>query len=468
MKKYFLLIFILSFFRLSFAQSIGDRAVPSSDPSQKYNGVGGGLGASIFQGKPFLLLTAGTQFEAWQTLGVGIDGYIRIGSDGKLRKEDFDDWYDALRWISYIRIGHPGEDLYARIGGLNNITLGHGTIVDNYSNNSSYDDRRIGLIGRIDMGFLGGEAFTSDVLVNNGILAGRGFIRPFQITPVLGSTWFFKNIEFGATASYDFNPDAVRIVPNRAPFVADTTIISDEGDTTHSRVIRSDSAPVSSPLTVYGVDASVMVWKSENLEGRIYGDYVKIIGFNEGFVFGARSSFIIDSSTLVDLRLERYLFKNHFLPNYYNSFYERERFNNDINTLSYITKATRLADTSSGEGNGFKFGGFFNFSDKVQVGITYAHLDNRRYSDLMQISLTFPHLWWRFFGAINYIRSNIESPKDYFGFDQNTLASARLSFQPFRFLTLNLLARWTFTRDANDHVSTQYIIEPKAVFVARF
>ena len=166
MKKYLFPIFFFCMIGAVHAQNLGDLAHATSDPSQKYNGIGGGLGASIFQGRPFLLLNAATQFELWHQLGVGIDGYVRIGSDGKLRKEDFDDWYDALRWISYIRIGHPGEDLYARIGGLNDITLGHGTIVDNYTNNSSYDDRRIGLIGRMDMGLFGGEAFTSDVLMN--------------------------------------------------------------------------------------------------------------------------------------------------------------------------------------------------------------------------------------------------------------------------------------------------------------
>jgi hypothetical protein len=463
MKKFLFPIFFFCLIRIGFSQSLSDQAKASPDPSQKYNGVGGGLGASIFNGKPYLLINTAWQDEFWNTLGFMLDGYIRIGTDGKLRKEDYDSWYSALRWIDYIRYGHPGEDLYARIGGLNNVSIGHGTIVDNYSNNSSYDDRKIGLIGRADMGLFGGEGFTSDVLLNKGLIAGRGFIRPFQLTPLLGSSWFFKNIELGGTASYDFNPDAVRIIPNHPPWVLR---ISDSTGTRDSVIM--DSAHVSSPLKIYGVDASVMVWQSANVEGKIYGDFVKIIDFNQGFVFGARSSFLLDSSTLVDLRVERYLFKNHFLPNYYNSFYERDRYEDDVDTLSYITKATRLADTSSGEGNGFKFGSFFNFSDVVQIGVTYAHLDNVRYADLLQIGLTFPHLWWKFYGAINYIRQNIDGPKDYFGIDQNTLASARLSFQPWKFLILNLLARWTFTRDANNHVATQSIIEPKAVFIARF
>jgi hypothetical protein len=468
MKKYFFLIFFFFCLPLGFSQSLSDLAKPASDPSQKYNGIGGGLGASIFNGKPYLLINTAWQDEFWHTFSFMLDGYIRIGSDGKLRKEDFDSWYDALRWIDYIRLGHPGEDLYARIGGLNNASLGHGTIVDNYSNNSSYDDRRVGFIGRLDLGLFGAEGLSSDLRVDQGLVAARGFVRPFQITPVLGSMWFFRNIELGGTASYDFNPDAVRIVPNHYPFDTVYHVPADDGTLHDSIAILKDSAHIASPLKIYGVDASVMVWQNQNVEGRIYGDFMKIIDFNQGYVLGARSSFMLDSTTLVDLRVERYLFKNHFLPNYYNSFYERDRFNNDNDTLSYLTKATRLADTSSGNGNGFKFGGFINLNDRIQVGITYAHLDNLHHADLLQVNLTFPHLWWKFYGAINYQRENIETVKDFFGMDENTLASARLSFQPWKFLVLNLIARWTFTRDANNHVVTQSIVEPKAVFIARF
>src|SRR5438477_1489234 len=155
MKKYLFPIFFFCLSHTGFAQNLSDQAKPAPDPSQKYSGAGGGIGSSIFKGKPYLLLNAAFQHDFWNTFGIGIDGYIRIGSDGKFRKEDFDDWYDALRWISYIRVGHPGEDLYARIGGLNNLSLGHGTIVDNYSNNSSYDDRKVGLIVRLDIGVFG-------------------------------------------------------------------------------------------------------------------------------------------------------------------------------------------------------------------------------------------------------------------------------------------------------------------------
>ncbi len=450
------------------SQSLGDKATPTPDPSQKYNGFGGGLGASIFNGKPYLLIAIKPQYEFWGTLGIGIDGNLRFGRDGKFRKEDFNTAYDVLRWINYIRIGHPGEDLYARIGGINNVSLGHGTIVDNYTNNSSYDARRVGLVGRIDLGFAGAEGLSSDILLNKSLIAGRGFARPFELIPVIGKLWFFRNFEIGATASFDFDSNATRIIPNHEPYVRDFKVLNGD-QLTDSLAILRDSVKLKSPFAIYGVDLGMMVWQSEKVEGKIYGDYVRIANFNDGLIVGARTSFLVDSTTFIDLRLERDFYRNRFIPNYYNSFYERERFNDDISPYDYLTKTTKLSDTSGGNGNGFKAGAYVDFSDMVQAGLTYKHLDNLRHNDILTVSLTFPNIWWTFYGALDYQRRNIDGPGDYFGFDDNTQAAARLSAQPFKFLTLTLIARWSWTRDPEtNHVSRQTIIEPKANVILRF
>ncbi len=449
------------------AQNLGDRAQPASDPSQKYNGVGGGLGASIFNGKPYLLVAVRPQYEFWGMLGIGIDGNLRLNADGKFRKEDFSTFYSYLRWINYIRYGHPGEDMYIRLGGLTNVSLGHGTIVDNYSNNSSYDDRKIGLVGRADVGFVGVEGVSSDILLNKSLIAARGFTRPFHLVPGLANVWFFRSIEFGATASLDFDSNATRIIPNHEPYVRHYTVYN--GDkASDSLVILRDSAHIAAPLAIFGADAAFMFWKSDNVEGRLYGDYVKIANFNDGLVAGFRTSFLFDSGLFIDFRLERDFYRNKFIPNYYNSFYERERFNDDIPPTDFLTKTTKLADTSGGNGNGFKAGTFWDLYGKIQAGVTYAHLDNLRHSDLLTIGLTFPNIWWRFFGAIDYARRNIDGPADYFGFDENTQASARLSVQPIKMITLTLVARWTWTRDPETlRVSRQTIIEPKVSVIIR-
>lgn len=450
-----------------FAQNLADRAHPAPDPSEKYNGIGGGVGASIFNGRPYLLIAIKPQYEFWGTLGIGIDGNLRLNRDGKFRREDFHDLYSVIRWINYIRVGHPGEDMYARIGGLTNVTLGHGTIVDNYSNNSSYDNRHIGLVGRADVGILGIEGLSSDILLNKSLIAARGFTRPFHIFPLLANLWFFRNIQFGATASFDFDSNATRIIPNHEPYVRDFKVLN--GDKlSDSLAVQRDSAHIATPLAIYGVDFGMMVYQTDRVEGSIYADYVKIANFNDGLVAGFRSSFLIDSQYYLDLRFEREFYRNYFIPSYYNTFYERERFSDDVSPDDFLTKTTKLADTVGGNGNGWKAGTFFDFSNKVQVGLTYHHLDNLRHSDLLSMSITFPHIWWTFYGAFDYQRRFIDGPADWLVFDDNTQASARISVQPFKFVTLTLITRWSWTRNPETgHVSRQTIIEPKANVILR-
>ena len=43
-----------------------------------------------------------------------------------------------LRKLYYVRYGRPDKDTYVRVGALDNITLGYGLIVDNYTNTLEY------------------------------------------------------------------------------------------------------------------------------------------------------------------------------------------------------------------------------------------------------------------------------------------------------------------------------------------
>lgn len=448
--------------RVSYSQNLSDLMKFAQDPSQSYHGVGGGIGSSIFGGKPYFLINLAPQGQ-FGKFGIGIDGNLRIGRDGKLRKEDFDETYDYLRWINYLSWGQQTDTIYLRVGGLTRATLGHGTIIGGYSNNSSYDERRIGLAAALRLGAVGAEALVSDIF-RSGLLAARPYIHPFQFFPVLSSIGLLSDIQLGFTGTLDYDSNAVKIIPNAPPYV---TRYPRSDDPDEDSIVINDYYRKTSPLTIWGVDLSTSFIKSENLQLDGYGDYVKIVGFNDGFIIGAHSMMKLGEH-LLDLRLERSLFKNGFLPNYYNSFYERDRFDNQADTNDYITKVTLLEDTVSGNGNGFKLGGFLSLESIVQGSLTYLHLDNLDGYDWMDLYLQLPEKWYGFNGSIGYSRKNITGVDDVFALDNRSLLQARVSIPLYSFLYGTINARWTFDRDASGRLVTQGMYEPKVDFVARF
>ena len=77
---------------------------------------------------------------AFGKFGVGLDLNLRISSeDQKVRPGDF----DGGRFVRHVRWGHKGDDVYARwYFGL--FKTWSGSIMYQYKNSPSYDDRRLG------------------------------------------------------------------------------------------------------------------------------------------------------------------------------------------------------------------------------------------------------------------------------------------------------------------------------------
>lgn len=430
------------------------------DPSQNYNGIAAGVGTTIFGGEPYLLFHLAPQFKLGE-FGIGIDGNIRIGQNGKFREEDFDETYDLLRWINYLSYGKQRDTIYARIGGLTRATIGNGTIIGGYSNNSSYDDRRIGLAAALRLGPVGAEALTSD-LFRKGLLAARPYLHPFQLVPGLSGVNILRELQIGVTGSFDFDTNATRIIPNREPFVSRIAI-----DTARDSLVINSVIKRPAPLTIVGLDLTTMLFDNEYFTSRAYADYVKIVNFNDGVIFGL-SAGVKFGEHMIDLRAERSLFRNGFLPNYYNSFYERDRYDTHADTNDYITKLTLLEDSTTGNGNGVKIGGFFSFDKVLQGSLTYLHLDNLPGRDWMDIYFSLPEIWYGFTGGIGYSRKNIEGPEDIFALDNRSLLQARFSVPLLGYFYGTVNARWTFDRDEAGKITTQSMIEPRVDFVFKF
>ncbi len=163
--------------------------------------------------------------EQWTRIAFGVDVPIwRFGvffdlelfldaqGDFSNRGWDFSGGREAgfslLRKIRYIRFNHPGDPLYFKLGGLDNVTFGYGFIVDRLTNMLHYPGEKLfGL--QFDLNDLGPIGISLQTLVadfkdfanDGGILAGRLAFKPFKKTgkPIIGG------LSIAATVASDIN-----------------------------------------------------------------------------------------------------------------------------------------------------------------------------------------------------------------------------------------------------------------------
>ena len=117
--------------------------------------------------------------------------------------EDGESWDSPSTWlrlIRYVSYAAPYDPFYFRLGELDYITIGHGSIMSGYSN---YDRRGLRVNLRKSNNRSGVETMMND-LGNPLIFGGRGFYRPF-LRPENNN--FVTRIELGATYLTDIDPN---------------------------------------------------------------------------------------------------------------------------------------------------------------------------------------------------------------------------------------------------------------------
>ncbi|MBK6915100.1 MAG: hypothetical protein IPH11_16070 [Ignavibacteriales bacterium] len=170
-------------------------------------------------------------------------------------------------------------------------------------------------------------------------------------------------------------------------------------------------------------------------------------------------------------KLERRFNGDHYLPSYFNSFYEIERFNLADNG-SVISKAGQLLSAGN-QSNGFygELGvdviGMFNI-----LG-SYQRLDDYPTSGIL-------HLWTEVapeeapvVARAGYDKINIIDEADLFKLDDRSYLFFELGYKPMPYLIVSMVYSWTFApiRDAGDNIITyepQKRIEPRVSFVYPF
>jgi hypothetical protein len=411
--------------------------------------LAGGAGITWINGAPNYSFRIFPEFQ-FSKIGIGLDLNFEYTASGNLRSENFNEFSDYLSIIRYIRYGQKGDPFYARLGALDYATLGHGSIMYLYNNSPSFDSRKVGIELDADFTNYGFESVYGN-FGKEGLIGMRGYLRPLQFTelsdiPIIGM------LETGITLVSDLNENA-GIISGGYDSTANVFIPKiDEGNT-----------------TIVGLDLGLPVLRTSVVDLDAYIDYAKIIKFGSGVATGLSLNF--KGFGLLNLRakLERRFNGNHYLPSYFNSFYEIERFRLDKQTGVVSSKIQQLKFAND-QTNGYYGEVYASLLGLFRAIGSYQKLDRQPKSGILHVAGELTSKDFPYMIRAGYDKINIENIGDIFTMDDRSFLYAELGYKIQQYLMLSMIYYWTYepVRDVQKNIigyKTQKRVEPRLSFI---
>jgi len=364
----------------------------------------GGLGLTMIDGKLYYRVQLIPELSLGK-FGIGLDGDLLFNQDG-IRKED---WNPRSRWvrlIRYLRWGRKHDPLYARVGALDAATLGHGFIMSRYANQAANDvDKKLGMEFDLDFGLLGFESVVSN-FGRSEIYGGRGYVRPLRGSglPII------KGLEVGATVAADVDPDRSRNT--------------------------SDGA------TVWGLDLGLPLLNTSLLYAGLYYDFAKINNLGQGSAagIGADIKFPGDLLTLSAKLEQRFLGKK-FVPQYFDRFYEVERY---YEVAGFPVRKTLIVSQIEEAKNGTYGELAARLLGKLEVLGSYQYTYKVPKSGVLHLGTTLPNLIPKVELTAAYDHKGIGSFSDMGKQDENFLFTVEGGYEVYAHIMLYLSYQRTY------------------------
>ncbi|MDP2344310.1 MAG: hypothetical protein Q8O67_25345 [Deltaproteobacteria bacterium] len=200
-----------------------------------------------------------------------------FGNAGRFRTQDWDQVEDFLKPLRYLTYGKKEDHLYIDLNRVHATTIGHGQLVRRYAPNIDIDEDN--LFAQVDgYGDYGGVEVMAGPFPLPRLVGGLVFVKP------MGIVQGFQDSDPDAGSYLDTLADSWSI---GASYVTDlNTPTGLEGrfnpadqrfqlavDASNQLVWRNKANPIGDVVQGIGFDTEVKVLKVDNVDIKVYGDY---------------------------------------------------------------------------------------------------------------------------------------------------------------------------------------------------
>ncbi|MBN1252442.1 MAG: hypothetical protein JXR51_09235 [Bacteroidales bacterium] len=480
LQNYLLItVFLFSFFNFSaIAQDEGTGTDENSDfdienSMGNQSSLSALLGYTDIGGEQFIGLRIQPELSIGK-LGFGFDIPLMFNlSDGSLRTEEFKDGVGWARLIRYVRWGVKKKDpVYVRVGDLTGSYIGYGLLLDNYTNATSFEKRKVGLTFDVLVkNFIGVEGLYSDFdPVSTNLLAFRPYVKPLGMTDIP----IAKTIDIGFTYVTDHDQ---------------TAIITEDAD---GNEIENKNEYIKDGMKAWSIDMGVIPLSNSFMQIRLYTQYGKLLknssellqndlnliadgiraeelatgvasdnplvkgvttgnayDAGSGFSMGADFRFKVGGNVLrIDTRIERLWYKEFFMPQFFNATYE-------------FSKDQQLLLLAQSNGKKGIYGALtLTVLDKIKVGGSLMIPDDvsETAPAILTLNLDASQLMEKVVITGQYVKGGLTGLSDAFELDDRSLLNARVAYKLYKFLMIGMDYKWTWSKleDGTFH-ATQYV-----------
>jgi len=418
-----------------------------ADPSQLFSGTQGafiGIGFGKIDKDTYLSTVINTELGLGPfAVGLGVPlNLLAINDDSTgtrdsktyehvLRRGDWNQPRDYLKLVRFVRYGHKREPIYLLAGQLWGSSLGHGTLVNRYSNSLSLDQRKFGIAFDFNSDYFGVETLLDNV-AGVGVLGGRAYVRPFAGMPGLGG------LAFGVTV----------VVDPTAPLVPFASVPAVPFDANGDPMVPQRA------FAAGGVDVEYELFHNQIVDVIPYIDGNRLFGGGNGLHVGALMNFrlpvpIIDVS--LQTRLEYRHMQPGYIPEYFDQTYDLGRLQYAVTVPGggFASKQAAAFDAKAAGGKPVKgyYGELaFNFAGLVQIGGLLQDYEQDNGASL-GLFATVPK-----FEAVKlsayYLRKNFANLGNSFELDERSLlaASAAIRVRGPVYLVADFRRQWQVDR----------------------